>query len=219
VVSSLVRPQWRGYRIAKRIFDLIASFLALVILLIPAALIAFAIVLDSAGGPLFLQDRVGKDLRRFRMMKFRTMKAGNDPAIHRDYSSRLIDGTASPHTSPNGEELYLLDDPRVTRVGRFLRRTSLDEIPNLMNVLIGQMSLVGPRPPIRYEVEQYDDWALRRLEVKPGVTGLAQISGRGALTFREVVKYDLEYIDRAGFWYDAYILLATIPAVFRRRGV
>jgi lipopolysaccharide/colanic/teichoic acid biosynthesis glycosyltransferase len=219
VVSSIVRPQRRAYRIAKRILDLVASFFGLILLAIPAALIAIAIALDSPGGPIFLQERVGRNLRVFKMMKFRTMTAGNDPAIHRDYSTRLIDGTASPHIGPNGEELYLLDDPRVTRVGQLLRRASLDEIPNLVNVLIGQMSLVGPRPPIPYEVEKYDERALRRLEVKPGVTGLAQISGRGALTFREVVAYDLEYIDRAGFWYDLYILFATIPAVFRRRGV
>lgn len=215
----MVRPQRRGYRIAKRTLDLVASFFGLILLAIPALLIAIAIAIDSRGGPLFRQERVGKDLRVFKMMKFRTMQAGNDSSIHRDFSARLIDGTASPHVGPNGEELYLLDDPRVTRVGRFLRRTSLDEIPNLVNVLIGQMSLVGPRPPIPYEVEQYDERALRRLEVKPGVTGLAQISGRGALTFREVVDYDLEYIDRASFWYDVYIIFATIPAVFRRRGV
>lgn len=219
MVSSLVRPQSRGYRIAKRALDIVLSLVGLLILAIPAVIIAIAIVVDSRGGPLFRQERVGRDLRVFKMLKFRTMMAGNDPAIHREFSSQLIDGTASPHVGPDGEELYLLDDPRVTRVGRFLRRTSLDEIPNLVNVLLGQMSLVGPRPPIPYEVEQYDDWALQRLEVKPGVTGLAQISGRGALTFREVVTYDLEYIERASFWYDVYIILATIPTVFRRRGV
>jgi lipopolysaccharide/colanic/teichoic acid biosynthesis glycosyltransferase len=153
------------------------------------------------------------------MLKFRTMVHGNDDAIHRDYYRRLVEGRAEPRITAEGEEVFLLDDPRITRVGRFLRRTSLDELPNLVNIVRGEMSLVGPRPPIDYEVDHYDARARRKLAVRPGMTGLAQVSGRGSLTFQQVIDYDLEYVESRSLTLDLQILLRTLPAVLRKRGV
>jgi lipopolysaccharide/colanic/teichoic acid biosynthesis glycosyltransferase len=147
------------------------------------------------------------------------MRRDGDESIHRDYMARLVRGTADSRVNENGEEVYLLDDPRVTPVGRLLRKASIDELPNLFNVVKGDMSLVGPRPPIPYEVELYDERAMGRLAVKPGVTGLAQVRGRGSLTFEEIVELDLEYIENRGLLFDLRILAATIPAVVRKRGV
>lgn len=209
----------RGYRIVKRLFDLVGAVVVLVLSLPVWLVAAAAVKLDSPGPVLFRQTRVGRGGRHFTMLKFRTMLHGNDETIHREYYRRLIQGQAEPRVNEEGEEVFLLDDPRVTRVGRFLRRTSLDELPNLLNVLRGDMSLVGPRPPIPYEVELYDDRALGKLDVKPGMTGLAQVSGRGALTFDQVIDFDLEYVDRRSLSLDLLILLRTVPAVVRRRGV
>jgi lipopolysaccharide/colanic/teichoic acid biosynthesis glycosyltransferase len=153
------------------------------------------------------------------MLKFRSMVPDADESLHRDYYQQLVDGTAEARVNEDGDPVFLLDDPRVTRVGRFLRRTSLDELPNLLNVLQGSMSLVGPRPPIPYEVQLYDERSKAKLEVKPGMTGLAQVSGRGSLTFAEIIDYDLEYVERASLGLDLMILLKTLPVVLTRRGV
>ena len=156
-------------------------------------------------------------MRPFTVLKFRTMRADADSALHRDYVRSLI-GTDAPENPP--DNLYkLVVDPRVTQVGRFLRSWSLDEIPQLWNVLRGEMSLVGPRPVIEYEVEQYPDWYLRRFAVKPGLTGLWQVSGRNERTYEEMVRFDIEYAERRSLWMDLRILARTAIVVMRRQGV
>ena len=207
------------YRLTKRGVDLVIGaigfLLAAPLMLVVVTLIRF----DSAGPALFRQQRVGLDGMTFTMVKFRTMTSDNDPSIHREYYRRLVDGVAETQESDDGDPLYLLDDPRVTRVGRWLRQTSLDELPNLWNVLRGEMSLVGPRPPIPYEVEMYDERARGRLLVKPGMTGMAQVCGRGSLSFEEIINLDLAYVERASTLLDLTLMLKTVPAVFKRRGV
>ncbi len=212
-------PQPRGYEIAKRLLDLTLGSLALIVSAPVFLLTALVIKLDSSGPVLFRQTRIGVGGRPFVMVKFRTMIVTGDDSLHRSYYQRLVEGTAEARENDEGESVFLLDDPRVTRVGAYLRRTSLDELPNLFNVLKGDMSLVGPRPPIPYEVDLYDERAKGKLEVKPGMTGLAQISGRGALTFAEVIDRDLEYIERRSFGFDLLVLLKTLPVVLTRRGV
>ncbi len=207
------------YRILKRVIDIALSGVALFFLWPILLIIAVVIRVDSPGSPFFLQTRVGRDGREFQMIKFRTMFADNDESKHRDYMEKHVRGETQPRENEEGQEVYLLDDERVTRVGGFLRRTSIDELPNLVNVLAGSMSIVGPRPPIPYEVEHYDERALRRLSVKPGMTGYAQIRGRGALTFKDMVDYDLEYIDDRSLMTDFKVIFGTIPAVVRKRGV
>lgn len=209
----------RGYAAAKRLLDLMVSVTLLVLLAPLFAIVAFVIKLDSPGPVIFKQERVGLGGKTFTMYKFRTMVHGNDPSIHREFYRHLVDGTAEARVDEEGEPLFLLDDPRVTRAGKILRKLSIDELPNLVNVLVGDMSLVGPRPPIPYEVELYDERAVRRLEVKPGMTGLAQVRGRGSLSFNEIIDYDLQYVDQRSFWLDLRILFETIPAVLTHRGV
>jgi len=180
---------------------------------------AIAIRLDSRGPVFFRQRRVGERGRPFTMVKFRTMRVDADQTAHRDYAASFIRGRAS-RQGADGEQVFkLVRDNRVTRVGRWLRRTSLDELPQLWNVLKGEMSLVGPRPPIPYEVEHYQPSHRQRLAVTPGMTGLWQVRGRSNTTFEEMVALDLEYIRRRSLLLDLRILLATIPAVLSTRGV
>ena len=190
---------------------------ALLVLVPVLAVAAIAVRLSSPGPVLFRQRRLGRHMQPFTVLKFRTMRADADSALHRDYVRSLI-GTQPPENAP--DNLYkLVIDPRVTRVGRFLRSWSLDEVPQLWNVLRGEMSLVGPRPVIEYEVEQYPDWYLRRFAVKPGLTGLWQVSGRNEKTYEEMVRYDIEYAERRSLWMDLRILARTALVVMRRQGV
>jgi lipopolysaccharide/colanic/teichoic acid biosynthesis glycosyltransferase len=160
---------------------------------------------------------VGQHGRHFTFIKFRSMKAGNDPSLHEAYCRKLIEGKAEKHKDENGAEVFkITSDPRITPVGKFLRKTSLDELPQLWNVLRGEMSLVGPRPPIPYEVSCYDVWHRRRvLEVKPGMTGLWQVRGRNRTTFDEMVRLDLRYAHKWSLWLDLKILLETPFAVLK----
>ncbi|HLT18153.1 MAG TPA: sugar transferase [Thermomicrobiales bacterium] len=207
------------YRLAKRLFDLTGAALLLVCLS-PVFLVCALLVRFSSPGPiLFRQQRVGARGREFTFLKFRSMRVDADPALHREYVARFINGAAEQQAGANGSMYKLVHDPRVTPVGRWLRRTSLDELPQLINVLRGEMSLVGPRPPIPYELEHYRPEHLRRLAVKPGITGLWQISGRSHTTFEEMVALDLEYIQRASFMTDLGILLRTVPVVLAQHGV
>jgi exopolysaccharide biosynthesis polyprenyl glycosylphosphotransferase len=171
-------------------------------------LIALAVRLSSPGPVLFRQERVGKGGRRFTLYKFRSM--------YQDAEERKAELQA---TYQLGALLFKIkDDPRITRVGRFLRRTSLDELPQFFNVLLGEMSVVGPRPPVPAEVLAYDDWHYERLLVTPGLTGLWQVSGRSDLTFDEMVKLDLYYAEHWSPWLDIKLMLRTIPAVILARG-
>ncbi len=207
------------YLFVKRVMDIVAGAFLLVVLSPVFLVVAVAVRADSAGPVFFRQPRVGKCGRVFQMAKFRTMVAGNDDSIHREYYEKLVRGEAEARTNEKGEAVFLLDDPRITRVGRFLRRTSLDELPNLLNVISGEMSLVGPRPAIQYEVDLYDERAQGRLAVKPGMTGLAQVRGRGSLDFQQIIDLDLSYVERQSLRLDLEILLATPRAVLTRRGV
>lgn len=203
----------------KRALDLALGSIALVVLSPLFLLTAIAIKLGSRGPVYFKQDRVGRGGEVFTMVKFRTMVAHNDDSIHREFTKDLISGNASSRLNDQGEEVFLLDDPRVTKVGKMIRRLSLDELPNLFNVLQGDMSLVGPRPPIPYEVEHYDARSKQRFLVKPGMTGLAQVNGRGSLKFEQIIEYDLEYVRNQSLWLDLKIIARTIPTVLFRRGV
>ena len=167
---------------------------------------------------IFEQERLGQFGRRFKCLKFRTMYTNNDPKIHREYVQSFIAGKAEKQETSDGSRCVykIKNDPRVTPIGKFLRKTSLDEFPQFWNVLRGDMSLVGPRPPVPYEFEVYDFWHRRRvLEVKPGVTGLWQVSGRSRTCFDDMVRLDLRYSQRWSLWLDLKILLATPRAVLR----
>ncbi len=198
------------YKSAKRAVDL-GLALSLLLAGLPLwLLIATLIKLDSPGPVLYSAVVHGRDCRPFRYYKFRTMRASAPKGLHVAFIASYIQGRC-----PQGK---LLDDPRLTRVGRLLRVWSLDEFPQLLNVLRGDMSLVGPRPPLTYEFQQYDTRAKRRLAVRPGITGLQQVTSRGCSTFRRLVATDLLYIQRQSLALDLVILARTIPAVLSRRG-
>jgi lipopolysaccharide/colanic/teichoic acid biosynthesis glycosyltransferase len=211
----------RWPRLVKRAVDIVGSVLALVILSPLLLLIAAAIKLTSKGPILFRQERVGWHGARFVFLKFRSMKCESDPSIHREYVKRFIaEGAHSEQSPGDGKPVYKIkNDPRVTRLGRFLRKTSLDELPQFINVLKGEMSLVGPRPPIPYELEAYRVWHRRRvLEVKPGITGLWQVHGRSRLKFDDMVRLDLKYSRTCSLWLDIKILLQTPRAALFGKG-
>ncbi len=207
--------------VLKRIVDVGGSLIALILLSPLFALIAALIKLTSRGPVLFRQTRVGQYGEKFTFLKFRTMDARSNSSIHKDYVRRLISGKAYLNEGEHGQSpVYkLVDDPRVARVGRFLRRSSLDELPQLLNVLKGEMSLVGPRPPIPYECDVYELWHRRRvLEAKPGITGLWQVNGRSKTTFDDMVRLDLRYARSWSLWLDFKILLKTPQAVLSGEG-
>jgi lipopolysaccharide/colanic/teichoic acid biosynthesis glycosyltransferase len=204
------------YRLVKRIMDVAGSALLLLLCAPIFALIALAIKLTSQGPVFFRQPRVGKYGIPFPMLKFRSMYANSDSSNHKEYVKRLIAGKALPQPSNgNGKGVYkITNDSRITLVGALLRKSSLDELPQLLNVLKGEMSLVGPRPPVPYEVEAYDLWHRRRLlEAKPGITGLWQVSGRNRVKFDDMVRLDLAYARTSSPWVDVKILLRTPRAV------
>ncbi len=206
---------------AKRLVDLAGSLALLLILAPVMGAIAAAIKLSSKGPVIFRQRRVGQFGKDFDCLKFRTMVTDNDPKIHQEYVQNFISGKVKEETESQSREVIykIKDDPRVTAVGRFLRRASLDELPQFWNVLTGEMSLVGPRPPVPYEFKVYDLWHQRRvLEAKPGVTGLWQVMGRSRTTFDEMVRMDLRYCQGWSLWLDVKILLATPFAVFKGSG-
>jgi lipopolysaccharide/colanic/teichoic acid biosynthesis glycosyltransferase len=195
----------------KRIIDITLSSLALLFLFPLFLLIAAAVKLSSKGPVLFRQERVGQFGRRFSFLKFRSMHTCNKSTIHEQYVRELISGNLGV---PDNGVFKIQNDPRVTPVGRFLRKASLDELPQFWNVLIGDMSLVGPRPPLPYEVEVYDIWHRRRvLEAKPGITGLWQVTGRSRTCFDDMVRLDLRYTQLSSLWVDLKILLRTPRAV------
>jgi lipopolysaccharide/colanic/teichoic acid biosynthesis glycosyltransferase len=196
----------RGYLAAKRVFDVLGS-LALIVLFAPIMLTVLVVLtITTKGRPLFFQERLGHCGRRFRMVKFRTMR---------------LDAEKLQHAVANEKDGPIFKnrrDPRVTRFGQFLRRTSIDEMPQLFNVLLGSMSLVGPRPPVAGEVERYAAWQRRRLSVKPGLTCLWQISGRSEVEFEDWVRMDLWYLKNQGFWTDLKLLVRTPRSVLSGRG-
>lgn len=208
----------RPMLIVKRAIDILGSTVMLMLCSPSFLVIALAVKMSSKGPVFFRQRRVGQYGRSFTFLKFRTMYANNDPSVHREYVTRLI--ASCEHGEESGEKVFKIrDDKRVTRVGQFLRRTSLDELPQFLNVLWGDMSLVGPRPPIPYELAAYQTWHRRRLlDVKPGITGLWQVTGRSRVKFDEMVRLDLRYATTWTPWLDLRILVRTPLAVIKGSG-
>ena len=209
--------------LSKRAIDIVGSTLLLMVLLPLLLVIALAIKATSKGPVLFKQQRIGQYGKPFMFVKFRSMYDNNDHTVHRDYVTKLIAGDApcnASDTHGNGSRVYkLTKDKRVTPLGAYLRRSSMDELPQLLNVIRGHMSLVGPRPALGYEVAAYQTWHRRRvLEVKPGITGLWQVNGRCRLTFDEMVRLDLKYAKNWSPWIDFKILLRTPRAVWSGDG-
>jgi len=202
----------------KRMMDVTGSALMFVLCLPLLAVIALAIKASSRGPVFFKQQRVGQYGRRFTFLKFRSMYLDNDSSVHRKYIEKLIAGNAERISlNGSGDGVYkLANDKRITPLGKFLRRTSLDELPQLVNVFWGDMSLVGPRPPIPYELAAYATWHRRRvLQVKPGITGLWQVTGRSRVTFDDMVRLDLHYATSWSLWLDFKILMRTPSAVIK----
>jgi exopolysaccharide biosynthesis polyprenyl glycosylphosphotransferase len=197
-----------GQALAKRIFDLVVGTVALVVIAPVWLVSALMVKLTSRGPVLFSQERVGRVERTFTIYKFRTMVQGAEGLLSQ----------VEQLNEASGPLFKIRQDPRITRVGRFLRRYSIDELPQLINVLRGEMSLVGPRPPLPREVATYEDWHRARLEVKPGITGLWQVGGRSELSFDDYVRLDLFYIENWSILYDVFILGKTVPAVLFRKG-
>jgi lipopolysaccharide/colanic/teichoic acid biosynthesis glycosyltransferase len=205
------RTEIRGWERTKRAIDIVGAAALLVVLLPLLLLVALAIRLDSRGPAIFRQERLGRHMRSFTVLKFRTMVQGAPAELHERYIARLMSGELD-----EAEVKKLTHDPRVTRVGRFLRKTSLDELPQLLNVVTGQMSLVGPRPAIEYELGHYDAVHYDRFLVRPGLTGLWQVSGRSGIGFREMLELDRRYALDHGPALDARILLTTPVALVRK---
>ncbi|HEY3895832.1 MAG TPA: sugar transferase [Pseudonocardiaceae bacterium] len=204
----------RWEHVARRTVDLTVVAIALLVLAIPMLIIAMTIRLGTPGPALYRQQRLGRGGRPFTMYKFRTMRAGGSDALHRDLIARELRGE---DTSVNGS--WKIDsDPRITRVGSLLRRSSIDELPQLLNVLRGQMSLVGPRPCLDWEAEMFPARYAERFEVPPGLTGLWQVSGRSTMGTLEMLELDLAYVRGWSFWRDLAILLRTVPTLLRGHG-
>lgn len=230
-LSPLARDR-AFYCFVKRGLDLALASLALLILMPVMAVIAILIILDSGRPIIFAQERVGARRwcrdgygywRRtlFTCCKFRSMVQDADPSVHQAFVTAFIHNDHRSLAELQGEETKickLLCDPRVTRIGKILRKTSLDELPQLWNVIKGDMSVVGPRPPLQYEVDEYEPWHLQRLQTKPGITGLWQVTARSSVDFDEMVKLDIEYIENQSFWLDLKVLLKTPRAVLSGKG-
>jgi len=214
--------------LGMRIVDLTLIVLAMPILLLLFLLIAIAIRSDSSGPVFFVQERVGARLKvkddqliwtvtPFRMMKFRSMVNDADQSLHEEHIKQFVHGTVEA-TEDSSASVKIAHDPRITRVGNILRKTSLDELPQLINVLKGDMSLVGPRPVPLYEVAEYQEWHFERLAARPGITGLWQIEGRGQVSFEEMIRMDIAYVERQSLWLNLKILARTPFAVLSGRG-
>jgi exopolysaccharide biosynthesis polyprenyl glycosylphosphotransferase len=218
-VIDLGLPGIQGWqRLSKQAFD-VAVALAILLLLSPLlAVLAVLIRLDSPGPVLFKQPRVGENGQLFEIVKFRSMRIDADANVHKAHVQTLIRQNLSLDEASGQNSLKMEKDPRVTRVGRFIRKFSLDELPQLINVLRGQMSLVGPRPHLPYEVELYQDWHRRRFEALPGITGWWQVKGRNRVSFDEMVRMDIYYVEHQSFWLDLKILLMTPWTVLSARG-
>jgi len=204
----------------KRAMDVAGSALAITVAAPVLCVIALLVKLTSKGPVLFKQERLGQFGEKFTFLKFRSMHVNNDLNIHQEFMKRLINGDHDGSGDPDGKPVYKMkNDPRVTRIGKFLRRTSLDELPQFFNVLRGDMSLVGPRPPLAYEYEEYDIWHRRRvLEIRPGITGLWQVRGRSRVRFDDMVRLDLQYARGWSLWLDVQILAETPRAVLFGEG-
>jgi len=214
-VGTRFRERMLAERLVKRSID-VASASLVTVLGFPFYLaVALLIKLTSRGPVFYSQSRIGEHGEVFTLYKFRTMRQGADDAIHREFTRSFIEGRMSNSSlDEKAPSVYkLTNDPRVTSIGNFLRKTSLDELPQFINILRGEMTIVGPRPPLQYELEYYEEWHKLRLEVKPGLTGLWQVSGRSSVPFNEMVKLDLYYIEHWTLLLDFKIMMRTIPVM------
>jgi lipopolysaccharide/colanic/teichoic acid biosynthesis glycosyltransferase len=215
VVDATYAIQWqdRTYEVVKRIQDISVALIVLILFFPLWVLLAAIVRLTSPGSAFYCQRRVmGKGGREFTAYKFRTMYDNSDVGLHKHAIARFLDGQPLSVVEKNGEQVpvyKLTEDPRVTSFGKILRKTGLDEVPQFINVLRGEMSIVGPRPPLHYEYELYTERQKLRLGVLPGITGLYQVTARSQVTFEEMVAIDMEYIKRRSFWLDLTIMLKT----------
>ena len=209
-----------GYLRAKRLLDIVFTLLILLPLCIVFVIVAVAIRLDSDGPIMYRQKRVGLRGAEFNLYKFRSMYVKSDDSIHREAIVKYMNGQEMNVGTAAAIKFQfkLSDDPRVTRVGRFIRKTSIDELPQFFNVLRGEMTLVGPRPPLPYEVELYTPRDRLRLSGKPGLTGIWQIYGRSRVTFKDMVEMDIDYLQHQSLWEDLKLIALTVPVMIRGRG-
>ena len=217
-VISIEGKQQTYFSVIKPVLDYFVAAAMLVITSPFFLFFYFSIKIHSPGPVFFYQERVGKNGRLFRMIKFRSMRANADAKLHREYMQRVIQNNISP--AELGKKSLKLDtiDPRITGLGKMLRSSGLDELPQLINVLRGEMSIVGPRPPIPYEVELYEAWHKQRLAVLPGITGLWQVTAHNLVPFDEMVRIDIDYIKKANLWLDLKIMLLTPFEMIRKKG-
>jgi len=215
---ALVPTQPHNYAVSKRVFDVVLAGMMLILLSPLLIIVAILIRATSPGSAIYRQRRAGRYGQLFTMYKFRSMYDKQSDQLHREAFERYMRGMPLDTSTAGVEQYKLRSDPRITPLGRFLRLSSLDELPQLWNVIRGEMSLVGPRPPIPYEVERYQTHHMKRLSVTPGLTGLWQVRGRSRVTFEEMVALDLEYVVTRSFFLDVKIIVATVPAVFGHKG-
>jgi len=214
---KLTYPQ---YRFIKRVIDLTFCTLLLPLLLLPMALICVIIVLDSPGSPVFVQERVGFGGRRFKMYKFRSMRQGFNDEKHRSFMQSFVAGqiTEVNNKEERAAKFKPIQQKDITRVGKLLRKASLDELPQIFNIMQGDMSLIGPRPNVSWEVEVYKPWHYDRLYALPGITGLAQVMGRSNISFDRIARYDIQYVKNQSLHFDLWIIWQTINAVVAGKG-
>lgn len=196
------------YYFFKRLFDILFSLILIIVCLPIFIVVSIIVICSSKGSAFYVAERIGKNGKPFKMIKFRTMIKGAEKSLEEISDLNITDGPT----------FKMEDDPRITKVGRVLRKSSIDELPQLFNIFIGQMSFVGPRPPLRAEVEQYDDFARLRLMAKPGLTCIWQCSGRNNIQFKRWMELDVEYLQKRNLFFDFWILLKTIPAVITQKG-
>lgn len=207
-----------GYLRAKRLLDVTITLLLLPLFCLVVPMIALLIRLDSRGPILYRQKRIGQNGVAFDFFKFRSMYVNTDDTLHRTATQSFMNGEQFNHGSPTANLYKLNDDRRITRIGKFIRKTSLDELPQFLNVLRGEMSLVGPRPPLDYEVERYDAQARLRLAGKPGLTGVWQVYGRSRVSYREMIEMDIAYLEAQSLLLDLKLIFLTIPVMVLGRG-
>ncbi|HEX4207426.1 MAG TPA: sugar transferase [Ktedonobacteraceae bacterium] len=202
----------------KRIIDIAFTLLVAPIVLLVGILIALCIKLDSHGPVFFHQRRIGQDGSAFEMLKFRSMYMNSEQSAHKEIIARYMQGEKLNVDTSDSMTYKVINDPRITRIGRFIRKTSLDELPQFWNVLRGEMTLVGPRPPLPYEVDLYGPYEQLRLIGKPGLTGPWQVYGRSRVTFQNMVEMDIEYLENQSLWQDLKLIILTVPVMIFARG-
>jgi len=207
-----------GYLRIKRVLDILFTILLFPFLCVVIAIVAVLIRIDSKGPIFFRQTRVGQDGVEFELLKFRSMHINNDDSTHREAVKQYMNGHELNGYSANGTLYKLVDDPRVTRVGRLIRKTSIDELPQFLNVLRGEMTMVGPRPPLPYEVEVYSPRDRLRLRGKPGLTGTWQVYGRSRVPFLQMVDMDISYLQQQSILLDIKLIVLTVPVMIMGRG-